>query len=90
MVLNVTKKAREFFIQNGYDPNFGARPMRRLIQNEIEEKLAVLILQGRTKKDKKITVDLERNKITVKFEGEKKAKKKQNAAVEAVAQTQKN
>ena len=64
--------------------------MRRLIQNEIEEKLAVLILQGRTEKDKKITVDLERNKITVKFEGEKKAKKKQNAAVEAVAQTQKN
>ncbi len=90
LVLNVTKKAREFFIQNGYDPNFGARPMRRLIQNEIEEKLAVLILQGRTEKDKKITVDLERNKITVKFEGEKKAKKKQNAAVEAVAQTQKN
>ncbi len=90
LVLCVTKKAREFFIQNGYDPNFGARPMRRLIQNEIEEKLAVLILQGRTEKDKKIVVDLERNKITVKFECEKKAKKKLNTTVVAVTQTEKN
>ncbi len=90
LVLSVTKKAREFFIQNGYDPNFGARPMRRLIQNEIEEKLAVLILQGRTEKDKKIVVDLERNKITVKFECEKKAKKKLNTTVVAVTQTEKN
>lgn len=90
IVLSVTKKAREFFIQNGYDPNFGARPMRRLIQNEIEEKLAILILQGRTEKDKKIVVDLERNNITVKFEGEKKSKKKLNQTVPAVTQTEKN
>ncbi len=57
---------------------------------KIEEKLAVLILQGRTEKDKKIVVDLERNKITVKFECEKKAKKKLNTTVVAVTQTEKN
>ena len=39
-------KARSYFIEHGYEPAFGARPMRRLIQREIEDVLASKIIAG--------------------------------------------
>ncbi len=45
--LDVTKTARDWLVEKGYDPIYGARPMRRLIQAEIEDPLSELILAGK-------------------------------------------
>ncbi len=63
--IELTKKARDYLVENGYDPSMGARPMRRLIQNEIEDPLSIVILSGENKTGK-ITVDLKKGKLEVK------------------------
>ena len=42
----MTDEARGWLADKGYDPEFGARPLRRLIQNEIEDRLSDGILSG--------------------------------------------
>ncbi len=64
--LVVKPKAREYLLDNGYEPSMGARPMRRLIQNEIEEQLSLLILEGKVQESKNVVVDLSKGKILVK------------------------
>lgn len=49
ITLDVTEAAREWIGTRGYDPEFGARPLRRLIQNEIEDALSDGILSGKFK-----------------------------------------
>ena len=46
ITLDVTDDARGWLADKGYDPEFGARPLRRLIQNEIEDRLSDGILSG--------------------------------------------
>jgi len=46
ITLEVTDDALTWLAENGYDPEFGARPLRRLIQNEIEDTLSDGILSG--------------------------------------------
>ncbi len=55
--LKLKPAAREYLIENGYEPQFGARPMRRLIQREIEDPAALMILAGDVKPGDTITVD---------------------------------
>jgi ATP-dependent Clp protease ATP-binding subunit ClpC len=47
ITLDVTDQAREWIATRGYDPEYGARPLRRLIQNEIEDALSDGILSGK-------------------------------------------
>jgi len=47
--LKLDKSAREWLAENGYDPIYGARPLKRLIQSEVENPLAMEILSGRIK-----------------------------------------
>lgn len=70
LTLEIKPKARDYLVLHGYDSNLGARPMRRLLQSEIEEPLALLILEGKAKNGSKVTVDLARDKIRVKIDGE--------------------
>lgn len=49
ITLDLTEEARTWLADKGYDPEFGARPLRRLIQNEIEDALSDGILSGRFK-----------------------------------------
>ena len=51
----------------GYDPALGARPMRRLIQREIEDPLSMLILSGDGSCGDNVIVDSNGRKLTVKF-----------------------
>jgi ATP-dependent Clp protease ATP-binding subunit ClpB len=46
LTLGVTPAARLWLAENGYDPVYGARPLRRLMQKEIDDKLANLLLAG--------------------------------------------
>ncbi len=45
--LVVPEDAKDFLVTKGYDPQYGARPLRRTIQNLIEDPLAELLLQGK-------------------------------------------
>ena len=46
ITLAMTDKAREFLAERGFDPAYGARPLKRLIQKEIQDQLALRLLQG--------------------------------------------
>ena len=57
MNLRLTDKAKEFLIDKGYDKKYGARPLKRALQNEIEDRLAEQILFGNIKQGDKIKID---------------------------------
>jgi ATP-dependent Clp protease ATP-binding subunit ClpC len=59
ITLNVTTEAMDLLGARGYDRQYGARPLRRIIQNLIEDPLAEGLLEGRYSPGSKITVDVE-------------------------------
>jgi ATP-dependent Clp protease ATP-binding subunit ClpB len=56
--LAVTPDARAWLAERGYDPIYGARPLRRLMQNEIDDRLANALLAGRIRDGETVLVDL--------------------------------
>ena len=56
--LTVSESARGWLARTGYDPAFGARPLRRLIQREIGDRLAVMLLGGDVQDGQTVTVDM--------------------------------
>ncbi len=54
----LTKSARDWLAKEGYDPNFGARPLKRILQKFVESPLSVEILAGNYEHDDKVKVDL--------------------------------
>lgn len=78
IVLQVRDAARNYLIDNGYDPSMGARPMRRLIQREIEDQMANLILakpESYGAEKKTFILDCVNEKLVVK---EKKSRTRKN------------
>ncbi|HRZ95852.1 MAG TPA: ATP-dependent chaperone ClpB [Candidatus Moranbacteria bacterium] len=65
--LRLTFQAKEYLARKGYDPQFGARPLKRIIQNEILDELAFLMIEKKIKEGNKIVVDAEKNKINFKY-----------------------
>jgi ATP-dependent Clp protease ATP-binding subunit ClpA len=65
--LELTDKARKWFAERGYDANFGARPMARLIQNEIKRVLADEILFGKLVNGGKVEVDENDGKLVFAY-----------------------
>ena len=59
ITLEVTDAARVWLAKEGYDPAFGARPLKRLVQREVADKLAVKLLDGSVVDEEAITVDVE-------------------------------
>ena len=57
--LTVTDEAKEALAAKGFDPAFGARPLKRLIQREIGDRLALAVLEGRYLEGDTVTVDIE-------------------------------
>ena len=64
--LEVTDAAREYLGEKGFDPVLGARPLRRLIQNEVEDTLSDELLGGRLNPGDVAVVDLEDGKIVTR------------------------
>ena len=62
--LSLTEEALDFVISKGYDPHFGARPLRRAIENLVEDPLAEELLQGRFIHGATIKVKVEDGKLT--------------------------
>ena len=59
ITLDISKEAKRKIAEEGYDPDFGARPLRRLLQREIEDVLALKILKGEYKSGDKVTVGID-------------------------------
>jgi ATP-dependent Clp protease ATP-binding subunit ClpB len=57
-------KVIDWLARNGYDPQSGARPVKRLIQREIVNELSREIISGRVSKDDTVILDIEKNKIS--------------------------
>ena len=72
IIISVKPKAREYLIEHGYEPESGARPMRRLIRREIEDPLSVEILSGEGEKSNSVSVECVNDKLSVKFVKPKK------------------
>ena len=59
ITLEVSDAAEDLLAERGFDPAYGARPLKRLVQKEIGDALARLILTGEVTDDQKVTVDVE-------------------------------
>ena len=57
LALDVTPAAREWLALTGYDPAYGARPLRRLVQREIGDRLAKALLSGEIRDGDHVVVD---------------------------------
>ena len=64
--LKVTPKAKEFIIKNGYDEAYGARPLKRFIQDRVETAVARKILSTDIKPNTTLIIDADENDILVK------------------------
>lgn len=58
IIVQLTQPAMDLIVQKGYDPEFGARPMRRVVQKAIEDTIATRILRGEIKPGQTATLDV--------------------------------
>jgi ATP-dependent Clp protease ATP-binding subunit ClpB len=64
--LHLTERARDRIIEEGYDPVYGARPLKRTLQRRVLDPLALAILQGEFKEGDAIEVDADREGLTLR------------------------
>ena len=62
----LTEGARKYFIDNGYDEVFGARPLKRLVSNKLETLLATKLINNEIKANSIVTVDYKDNNLIIK------------------------
>ena len=66
LVLELTQEARTYLANAGYDPHFGARPLKRLIQREIQDPLALLMLSGEVHDGDTVVVETGADGLTLR------------------------
>ena len=66
VTLQFTPAFEEHIVERGYDPAYGARPIKRIMQRELVNQLAVAILEGRIKRDSTITVDASSGEVVLR------------------------
>ncbi len=64
--LEVSPAAEEWLANTGYDPDYGARPLRRVLQRNIEDPLALALLEGRYLEGSTVHVDVEDDQIVLR------------------------
>ena len=64
MTIKLDEAARNYIIDNGYDEKYGARPLKRALQNKVEDELAEKILEGTFKSGDTVLVGLSDDKLT--------------------------
>ncbi|NTW49422.1 MAG: ATP-dependent Clp protease ATP-binding subunit [Chlorobiales bacterium] len=65
--IELTKRAKEFLVTKGYDPQFGARPLRRALQRYVEEPLAEEMLKGRFAEGSVVKIKYEKKSDSLYF-----------------------
>ncbi len=71
ITLEVKKPVKDYLIETGYDVKYGARPLRRVIQREIEDPLSTELLRGRFDEGNKIVVTMRKGKIHFQLKASK-------------------
>jgi ATP-dependent Clp protease ATP-binding subunit ClpB len=80
--LELTDRARGHLVRTGYDPNYGARPLKRAIQREIETPMARMILGGEIRDGHHVLVDVDQSG-NLKFESKIASREREAALKEA-------
>ncbi|MBN2751609.1 MAG: ATP-dependent chaperone ClpB, partial [Rhodospirillaceae bacterium] len=65
LTLEVTEAARQWLAERGYDPVYGARPLKRLIQRTLENPLAMCLLEGHLTEGDSVKVDADVEGLTI-------------------------
>lgn len=63
--LELTEKAREFLVENGFDPNYGARPLKRFCSRTIETELSRMIIEDKVSFGMNLVIDIKDNQIII-------------------------
>ncbi|MCP6718511.1 MAG: AAA family ATPase [Patescibacteria group bacterium] len=82
--IQITESVKDFVAQKGFDPNLGARPLKRVIQKQILDPLSLKIISGEFKNQKRVVIDFIDNKISLLTEKDLikiKQKRKQTVSV---------
>jgi ATP-dependent Clp protease ATP-binding subunit ClpC len=69
--LDVSSEAREYILEKGYDPRFGARPLRRMIQQTVEDHLADMILEGNLSENTTVRITVREGELSFAGIGER-------------------
>jgi len=68
LTIHVDEKAIELLIFEGYDPRYGARPLKRVVENRLQNKLAQLIIKGEIPPGSTLNVTANNNNIEIKYQ----------------------
>jgi len=79
VTISLSDNARNWLAEKGYDPKFGARPLGRLIQVEIKDRLSEEVLFGKLHRGGNVSIDVKNNKLTFNY----KAKDSKQEAVDS-------
>lgn len=79
--IKVSEEAKAFILEKGYNPRYGARPLRRKIQQLIEDRMADMLLEGKIKKGSLVSIDEDKGEMTFECTKPQKRKKEKKAAV---------
>ncbi|HYT38085.1 MAG TPA: AAA family ATPase, partial [Acidimicrobiia bacterium] len=66
LILDVSPEAELWLAERGYDPDFGARPLKRVIQKEVGDRLAMALLEGRYAEGNTVKVDVENGALVLR------------------------
>jgi len=77
--LELTDAAKDLLFTQGYDPNFGARPLKRAIQKFVQDRLALKILDGEVLHGDHVVVDADKKAGRMTFEVSKRVGEKESA-----------
>ncbi len=64
VIVTLSRRAKDLLSAQGFDPDFGARPLKRVIQKQVQDPLAVLLLEGGVKPGDSVSVDAQDGKLT--------------------------
>jgi len=78
IAVQLTDAARAWLAKEGYDPAFGARPLRRAIQKYVESPLSIELLGGKFKDGAEVTVDVDTEENKIVFSSSAPAKKRKS------------
>jgi len=65
--LSVNAKAKKYLVQKGFDPTYGARPLKKVIQNEILDELSLLIIEKKVRENSKVKINICNGKVDIIF-----------------------
>jgi len=84
IALSLDETAREFLIKEGYDPQYGARPMRRAVEKHIEDPLSEHLLREDIREGDKVTITFDPELKRLKFSAAERSQDPEEAAVDAL------